>query len=336
MPLKFQINHRSALAIFLVSVLLTSANIGIAAQPAEADQSDLVAKAITIGFHSSVYSETLAENRPLQIYLPANYQSTPNTRYPVLYLLDGDRNFHHATGLVDYLANSMMGPPMIVVAIPNTDRNRDFAPAALAAPADSTGQGRFYTFLKTELIPHIDQTYPTNSYRILWGHSATATFVLNALAWDPELFQAYLAASPSLGRDPAAVADAVLAALATFDPTPRSFFTCFGTIEDERFSRAAPVLKDTFNAAAPDWLTWRVDWYEGDSHMTTPHQNLYDGLKRIFAPWRIDRQKLMEGGIDYLRSQQQGMRERYGAEWSIPESVIGPAARSLLFQGEHQ
>lgn len=54
---------------------------------------------ITIGFRDTVFSKTLNQDRELSIYLPSSYHSSPNQKYPALYILDGDYNFQYVAGL---------------------------------------------------------------------------------------------------------------------------------------------------------------------------------------------------------------------------------------------
>ena len=63
-----------------------------------------------------------------------------------------------------------------------------------------TGGGvEFFKFIKQELIPLIEQEYPADpAKRILAGHSHGGLFTLFAMFQDPELFNCYIASSPSL------------------------------------------------------------------------------------------------------------------------------------------
>ena len=313
-----------ALIWLIISISLASTSARVVAETGP--------EPVTIGVKASVRSEILDETRPLIVHLPADYE-TSDGRYPVLYLLDGDINFHHATGVVEFLSRSALCPSMIVIAIPNTDRARDFAPALATAPPDSPGSARFHEFLKRELIPFVDRTYRTSSYRVLWGHSSTGAFVFFSLARDPELFNSYIAASPSLGRDVDAVMSAAAPALSKHTPSPRRFFACYGGREDERFASGGQALTAMLEESAPSWLTWRLDWYENDNHMSTPHKSLYDSLERTFSAWRVDRRQLIEGGVAALLKQQEQVQREFGGELTIPESVIGPAAMTVLHRG---
>ena len=76
----------------------------------------------------SLYSKILDERRELLVHLPNNYQQNSGLNYPVLYLLDGQRNLNHAAGTLDLLSQSNMAQEMIIVAITNTHRTRDLTP----------------------------------------------------------------------------------------------------------------------------------------------------------------------------------------------------------------
>lgn len=66
----------------------------------------------------------------------------------------------------------------------------------------TSGQAdRFLDFLEKELIPHIDRNYRTYPHRIIAGWSFGGLLATHALIHRPEIFDAYLAISPSLWWD---------------------------------------------------------------------------------------------------------------------------------------
>ena len=149
----------------------------------------------------TVTSEILNESRELLIHLPNNYLRYNDTTYPVLYLLDGQRNFAHTVGTLDLLNQSGMAQEMIVVGITNTERTRDFTPTYDESYNEwgiSGGADNFLDFLERELKPYVTSNYRTNNYAILTGHSLSALFTVYALHERSDMFQAYFAFSPSL------------------------------------------------------------------------------------------------------------------------------------------
>src|SRR5882757_8750221 len=79
-------------------------------------------------------SRIFRNTRMVRVWLPPNYDVSGGTRYPVLYLNDGQNLFDPATACagvdwrVDATAERLIGegkiPPMIVVGIDNTGGNR--------------------------------------------------------------------------------------------------------------------------------------------------------------------------------------------------------------------
>src|SRR6476646_6866122 len=82
---------------------------------------------IVIGKKFEIHSKVLNETRSFLIATPEGYDQEKD-RYPVVYVLDGDENFVQAVGIVRSLTESDRIPPMLVVAIANTERTRDLTP----------------------------------------------------------------------------------------------------------------------------------------------------------------------------------------------------------------
>ena len=147
---------------------------------------------IQIGVHETIQSEILFENRPLLIHLPNSYQ-TSTASYPVLYLLDGsDYGLFNALSDLRRLQGRNLAPEMIIVAIENTDRNRDMMPVVSNGYPGPPRVENFLSFIEKELIPSIEKTYRTNGQRILKGQSLSGLFTLYALLTKPTLFDAFI------------------------------------------------------------------------------------------------------------------------------------------------
>ena len=131
---------------------------------------------VIIGTIDSIHSKILNEQRKIWVYVPNNGSTDANTlqRYPVVYLLDGDAHFYSVVGMIQQLSQvngNTICPEMIVVGIPNTDRNRDLTPTHTDVDRSmgidssfskiSGGGEQFMAFIEKELIPYIDSTYPT-------------------------------------------------------------------------------------------------------------------------------------------------------------------------------
>src|SRR5512137_1758480 len=103
------------LALLVVVVLIAFAVPALASEP------------ITIGETWKLTSKVLGEERVVLVSPPADYARTTE-RYPVLYMTDGDEHLVHTRGTVNFLVANGLMPDVIVVGLPNTDRNRDLTP----------------------------------------------------------------------------------------------------------------------------------------------------------------------------------------------------------------
>ena len=152
------------------------------------------------------------------------YQHYP-AQWPVVYLLDANWFFGMVTDMTRNMAFCGGTTDAIVVGIgyPEADdpqetflngmarRANDLLPAQdevaeknsrnfTGRPA-STGDGmRFHQFIRNEVIPMIERDFRADpARRILVGHSFSGLFGAFALLHEPELFDAYILASPSIG-----------------------------------------------------------------------------------------------------------------------------------------
>lgn len=143
---------------------------------------------IKIGQRDSVESKILKETRNLIVSLPKGYH-TSDQKYPILLVLDGTENNLIDARLVTY----NLRLDMIIVAISNTDRDRDMMP--LSAPSyevKNPAAEKFLSFIEKELIPYIDKNYRTSSVRTIRGRSLSGLFVMYAFLAKPELFSNYI------------------------------------------------------------------------------------------------------------------------------------------------
>jgi len=151
------------------------------------------------GKRDSLQSTVLKEERAFQVLLPENFD--PGQKYDVLYILDGDGNLNTIADIQQFAQNETFMPPVIMVAVFNTNRDRDMTPTHVDHLPGSGGADKFLSFLKNELVPYINKKYPVSGTNLLYGHSLTGLFSVYAFLAEPQLFNYYLAVDPSLWWD---------------------------------------------------------------------------------------------------------------------------------------
>lgn len=150
--------------------------------------------------------ESRVVGRPYHIYvrLPENYDKNSNVQYPVIYVLDGDSLFPILAANHLFLHYDEGLPDAIVVGIAYgsfdpavNKRGFDFSAPASDANRDQGGASAFQAFLRTELIPEVENRYHTDpSRRILFGQSRSGYMVLYSAFTDPDLFWGRIASNP--------------------------------------------------------------------------------------------------------------------------------------------
>jgi predicted alpha/beta superfamily hydrolase len=255
----------------------SSAASVVQAAPKESDN------AIVIGERQTFHSTVLNEDRTIWVYTPPGYKQGTDA-YPVLYLLDGDGHFHHATGITSILADTQQAPQMIVVGIANTVRDRDLTPTVMKDRANSGGGAKFLTFLKDELRQRIDTNYRTVPYCILVGHSLGGLFGVYAIVNAPGAFNAHICISPSLWWD-----DQMMLGQAEkfFGEHPDFHSFLYMTVGNEpgKMLDGNNAFAAMLKAKAPKGLEWTYTYMERENHSTIPHRSIYDGLVKLFAGW---------------------------------------------------
>jgi predicted alpha/beta superfamily hydrolase len=244
------------------------------------------------GTKDSIYSKSLGEERRLQIQLPAEYKSGSGQKYPVIYLLDGEWNAELFQQVQAWSRQWGFTPPIIMVGVVNSypnnqnQRFRDLTPTP--AGQDGAGGGpKLLSFLKDELIPYINKTYPSNGSNILWGHSLGGLFVLYTLFTEPRLFDSYIAADPSLWWDHGFLMRYAKEKMNSVTGIKSLFITgrTGSAYHDMRIDSLEMLLKDI----APPSLQWKAVAYPDETHISQQYKSAYDGLKYTLAPLLQDR-----------------------------------------------
>jgi len=140
-------------------------------------------------------SKELREEMTMLVYLPANY--SPLYKYSLLIAQDGRDYFQ--LGRIGRIADELLGKKeienVIIVGIPYQsveDRRRKYHP-------DGEQHQSYIRFLAHELVPYLDQEFPTYQMgmgRALIGDSLAATVSLLAAMQYPHTFGKVLLQSP--------------------------------------------------------------------------------------------------------------------------------------------
>ena len=251
--------------------------------------------AVQFGTKLSLHSKILNQDRTYWIYLPPSYQTAAHQKpqkYPALFVLDGDWNFQWSSDVVQYLADNRQIPELIVVAVGNIDREKDFTPTHGHDTNYPTSGGgpEFERFMDEELAPAIDAKYRTVPCRILMGHSLGGALVFDSFLRQTNGFHAIIAIDPSLWWD-----DQVLvhrAAEFTLNTNSQiSLFIANATAPpsaNRTNIMLAPAQRvvSLLQSNAPPGLRVGYQLLEGEDHLSCRLLGLYRGLQFIFDGYK--------------------------------------------------
>ena len=276
---------------------------------------------VVIGEIIHIQSDILGEERPLWVYVPGNY-SVSRDSYPVLYLLDGGSHFHHVTGLVDFLSRRARIPPLIVVAVPNTDRNRDFLPTRVDQFPPTAGADKFLTFLKDELLPFVDRQYRTVPYRILVGHSYGGLFSIYSFLNSPELFNAYFVVSPSVYWDDRLMFKKAEGFFQKNRHLEKFIFLTTAGEDKEAIRSASRDFARLLDKIAPEGVARHFRFMAEEDHNSTVHRTIYLALESLYPDWHIPRKQLADMPLPEIQEHFRKLSGRYGYPIQAPESTV--------------
>ena len=261
---------------------------------------------ITIGATHTISSKILNEDREIIISLPEGYTKS-NATYPVLYLTDGFQNIEHVRGSVEILTRTGNIAPVIIVGIKSINRLRDFTYTSNENQLKSGGGKDFLAFIETELIPYIDKTYRTNTFRILEGHSLGGLFTASTLIEKPDIFQAYIVISPSFWWNDQELTKKAGAYFSANLKLEKLLF--FGVGKDES-TEDFGMRKDltnfitVLNTNKPPKLDIEHREFDNEGHMSSPLLTNYYGLKFIFSDLKYsDAFKSNYSDVEFLKKE---------------------------------
>lgn len=250
--------------------------------------------AFGLGNRVFIDSKVLSTERELQVLLPENYYANTTSTYPVIYLIDGDYNFHGVSGMLDLLANKgQLIPDVILVGIADkgTSQYHEFMTPSVFDSKAKASKGKaaeFIRFITEEVKPYIENNYRSAESSTLVGHSMGGLFVLNMLLEKPSAFNHYVAISPSVWVADQGIVAKAKEKLTKAQHKPVSLYL---SLADETRMGQYDFI-NTLDLTQPNSIDWQFKHYPDENHNSVGIIALRDSLKAIYKPWYIVENKL--------------------------------------------
>ena len=282
---------------------------------------------VTIGKNKKFDSKLLGGEVTYSEHLPDGYYIS-KIDYPVIYMMNGQiiSSFSSAAATLDNLSNERL-PDMILIGISNTDK----AGVYWSCPNDTgyvKGGEIFYKFLKEEFIPEIEKNYRTNDYKILTGQSNTGLFVMYNFLFHPELFNAYIVASPMFNWCPDFFLNKTKSFLMDNAQINKKLYVSYGDLDYVEVLSHINDFKDILRQA-PESLKWQVELIQNAGHV--PFVTLNNALLFFFSECTMNAER-RKFKISVIKSHFNTLSKEYGFTVNPKAGVLFDMAMDLKNQ----
>jgi len=271
---------------------------------------------IVIGSTYSFAPKNIKGKIDINVHLPPDYEKSEE-KYPVLYLLDVEKDFVFASAVADFLAGNDRTPEIIVVSL--------FLGSVSGAPP------QLMAFLENEVFPFIEKSYRVQPCRVLYGHSARSFATLFVLLNRPDLFYGYIGAGLGLTSPPWTTAVDLVklaeARLTEMKSLKKSLFFALGN--EQPFYPGVQKFVDILKAKAPQDLDWKYENMPDDDHFSNKLKTLYAGLEHVFRGWYLPLE-IAGQGPEAVKVHYEKLSDRLGYETGLPRRPIYRAVMNWL------
>jgi predicted alpha/beta superfamily hydrolase len=270
-----------------------------------------------------INSQVLGEERTVLVRVPAGYERT-DERFPVVYMTDAHppQNAMMA-GIIEQQAWGGTMPEMILVGIQNTNRSRDLTPTDDRRGGPVGGGPKFLQFIETEVIPLVEKNYRTQPFRVFAGHSLGGLFAVYAFTARPDLFNAYIAASPVLGYDDNFVIKRAEELFKQGKDWKKTMFLGIGN--EPQYIGGFNAFQSLLKKTKPKNFESEFREFKDENHSSVVLPVYFAGLRKIFEGWTPP-----AGSVADLENHYKKLSDRFGYRIAIPEAMLNQIGYQLL------
>lgn len=298
----------------LIAAALAAGSLQTSAPPAAAAPTPITRGAPYVVPRTDVRTMRSKMGDEYRIFIYWPDAPPPPGGYPILYMLDGNDAFPIATSITDNWGTYLDLQPGIIVGIGypgETRRTYDYTPVTppgteMLRPVDrSGGADALLDFIANEVRPAIEADFPIDKTRQTFtGYSLGGLMVVYTLFNRPEMFQTYVADSPSIwfGESQVLKREGGLAAKLAKLPFKPRLFLSVGEYEqdppappgggDEKWHAFATLSKRarmvdnarelSDRLAGTPGITVQFKIHPGETHATSDFPAIREELYRAF------------------------------------------------------
>jgi tetratricopeptide (TPR) repeat protein len=212
---------------------------------------------------------------------------------------------------------------MIVVGIENVSRNRDFinTKSDRFPYSENGGADKYLKHFTDELLPFIDSTYRTQNFRLLYGHSSSASFAIYSM------FKASTKINACFAVDPAFWVDTSMLSTVTkiLDKSDRFDNYLYFTLSRELDMDAIPPIMTLYKDLDIKYvkkISWDINFYKNENHFSSRLRGFDDGFESYFSDYKIPFQYDDTYKADYIIQHLDKAQIKYKLYPLYPENTL--------------
>ena len=312
------------------------------------------AEPLVMGEIFTLKSKIFGGDRRIVVRTPHYYGMEPERRFTTVYVIDGgpEQDFPHLAGIAQSRDVNGTFDPFILVGIETVNRRAEITPPATDVDAyreelgaEPGGSADFRRFIAEEVKPFIEARYRTSGRDAVIGESLAGLFIVETLFKAPDLFEDYIAVSPSMWWENMEYGRNAREYLKAMPDGDRRVYLTIAN-EGLRHKKGLDLLVAALKKSAPKDLKWLyVPQDETETHATIYHGAALDAFRAFYgAPTKTGRPGALLSGVPLgeLTEEQKAQRdapcERATSKLSNPKdqnlnAEIEPYACLLLELG---
>lgn len=245
-----------------------------------------------LSFSSSIYAASTKEvfsvtpkgfEKPFEvsIHLPNEYAKNMEKSYFVILDLH-PKSPLYLSGLHDWLSHNGEWPWLETIVVTPSAYHPEFA-ALFEETAKNPNDMEMLDFIETHILKEVDKRYRTNKFRIFSGFMSNGAIGLYALVNKPEMFNALIVSSPSIGNNFLSIESDFSKKLKSLKGYNRFLYMAIGDHGYEKSNISAfDSVKETLTSNAPNGLEWHAVNNNENYYMSRPVISLINGIERLF------------------------------------------------------
>jgi len=276
----------------------------------------------------TIKSEILNQERILFIYLPNDYFKDSTQSYPVHYVADAPTTSNLYFDLIRLHGLLNLVPQSIVVGLSSDDREYNLHP--------DKGAEKYLQFIESEVIPFIDKTYRTKSFRVLAGHSLSGDFTIYTLLKNPSICNAYISGSPGPIESILNMIKDIKESINMSD-NYKYFFTSIGS-QDFTDTASFRQFEKLFKNVTDSQIDCHFYINKGENHISNIAINFQKGITSLYHDWQFKLPDELEKPInEVLKDHYNNLEKKFGYKIDIDEwEVIFPTMDKLAKRGDFE